>query len=121
MGKPYGLELRERVVSFVDAGNSHRAAARHFSVSPRFVNNMIKLRRDTNSLLAKEQGHHGYWNKVNAYTDWVRQRLADKPDLTLVEIRQELEEAHGLRVGVTTVWDWLQRLGLSHKKNTSCR
>ncbi len=44
MGKRDPLELRERVVAFVDEGNSHREAARHFRVSPRFVNDMIKLR-----------------------------------------------------------------------------
>lgn len=41
MGKPHPMELRERVVAFVEEGNSHREAARHFRVSPRFVNNMM--------------------------------------------------------------------------------
>ena len=43
MGKPHPVELRERVVTFVDEGHSHRAAAVHFRVSPRFVNDMIIL------------------------------------------------------------------------------
>jgi len=38
MGKPHPIELRERVVAFVDEGHGHREAARHFRVSPRFVN-----------------------------------------------------------------------------------
>ncbi|MGE6739017.1 hypothetical protein ACQKGC_01940, partial [Allorhizobium pseudoryzae] len=38
MGKPHPMELRERVVAFVNEGNSNREAARHFRVSPRFVN-----------------------------------------------------------------------------------
>ena len=32
---------------------SHRKAARHFRVSPKFVNDMIKLRRETGALAAK--------------------------------------------------------------------
>jgi transposase len=30
MPKPYSLDLRERVVSYVEAGHSRRAAAAHF-------------------------------------------------------------------------------------------
>ena len=43
MGKSNPFELRARVVGFVKEGNSHREAARHFRVSPRFVNNMMIL------------------------------------------------------------------------------
>ena len=46
MGKPHPLELRERVVAFVEEGHSRRAAAAHFRVSPRFVNNMMILKRE---------------------------------------------------------------------------
>ncbi len=60
MGKPYPLELRERVVGFVDEGHGHREAARHFRVSPKFVNDMIKLRWETGGLAPKCQGNPGY-------------------------------------------------------------
>ncbi|MGI2033775.1 hypothetical protein ACRQ1B_15390 [Rhizobium panacihumi] len=50
MGKPHPIELRERVVAFVDEGNSNREAARHFRVSPRCVNNMMILHRSYGSL-----------------------------------------------------------------------
>ncbi|SFA39123.1 Helix-turn-helix domain-containing protein [Paracoccus halophilus] len=53
MRKPHPVELRKRVAAFVDEGNSHREAARHFRLSPRFVNDMIKLRRETGGLDAK--------------------------------------------------------------------
>ena len=33
MPKPYSLDLRERVVRFVDEGHSRHAAAAHFRVS----------------------------------------------------------------------------------------
>ncbi|MEJ2228019.1 MAG: helix-turn-helix domain containing protein [Alphaproteobacteria bacterium] len=56
MGKPHPVELRERVVAFVDEGHTHRAAARYFRISPRFVNDMIKLRRETKALSPKPQG-----------------------------------------------------------------
>jgi len=42
MGRPHPMELRRRVVDFVEEGHSHREAARHFRVSIRFVNDMVR-------------------------------------------------------------------------------
>lgn len=119
MGKPHPIELRERVVAFVDEGNSHRAAARHFRVSPRFVNNMINLRRETGSLDPKPQGSGGGHGKLSGLEGWVCARLAEKGELTLDEVRQELEQCHDVLVHRASVGSWLHRLGLSHKKNSA--
>ena len=75
------MELRGRVVAFVDEGHSHREAARHFRVSPRFVNDMIKLRRETGSLEPKPQGHQGHWSKLRNCEEWARTRLADRGEM----------------------------------------
>ena len=45
MPKPYSLDLRERVLSYVDEGHSRRAAAAHFRVSVSFVVNLVKAFR----------------------------------------------------------------------------
>ena len=50
MPKPYSLDLRERVVSFVQAGYSRRAAAPHFRVSPSFVINLMTAFRARGAL-----------------------------------------------------------------------
>ena len=47
MGKPHLLELRRRVVAHVEAGNTHHSAALRFDVSVKFVNDMVKLKRQT--------------------------------------------------------------------------
>ena len=44
MGKPHPMELRTRVVAYVDEGHGHREAARHFRVSPKFVNDLVVRR-----------------------------------------------------------------------------
>lgn len=121
MGKPHPIELRERVVSFVEEGNSHREAARHYRVSPKFVNDMIKLRRETGGLEAKRQGHSGRSGKLLGLGGWVRGRLNERGDLTLDELCVELAEAHGITVHRGSVGRWLHRLGLSHKKNSARR
>lgn len=116
MGKSHPIELRERIVSHVDSGHTHRQTARVFSVSVSFVNNMIKLRHETGSLAPKKQGNPGK-GKLSPYKDWVRGRLAHKGDLTLDALRSELEEQHGVTVHRASIGYWLHRLGLSHKKN----
>ncbi len=119
MGKPHPIELRERVVAFVDEGHRHREAARHFRVSPKFVNDMIKLRRETGALLPKRQGNLGRTGKLNGLQDWGRTRLAERGDLTLDELCLELEQLHGVTVHRSSVGRWLHRLRLSHKKNST--
>ena len=114
MGRPHPLELRERVVWYVERGHSHRAVARRFMVSVRFVNNMVILKRKTGCLAPKRQGNLG-WGKLTGHEDWVRDRVVANGDLTLEALRDELAE-RGVEVHVSSVARLLQRLGFSHKK-----
>jgi transposase len=117
MGKPHPFELRARVVAYVDLGHSHRKTAKVFFVSIKFVNDMIKLRRETGSLAPKKQGNTRP-GKLAPYVDWVKDRLEEKGDLTLDELCLELCGQHGVKASRGSVGKWLHRLGLSNKKNT---
>ena len=118
MGKSHPMELRSRVVAFVEEGHGHREAARHFRVSPRFVNDMVILKRESGGLLAKAQGNHAE-GKLAPFGIWLRARLATKGDLTLDEIVGEMASVQGVTVHRGSVGRWLHRLGLSHKKNAA--
>lgn len=120
MGKPLPLELRRRVAAYVDEGHSNRDASRHFRVSPRFVNNLMKLRAETGSLAARRQGHGAGGGKLGAHADFVRQRVAEVGELTLDELRVELE-GRGVSIHRSNVGRLLHRLGLSHKKNSTSK
>jgi transposase len=71
MGKPHLMELRSRVIAFVEEGNGHREAARHFRVSPRFVDDMVILKRESGDLLPKAQGNTAE-GKLAPYVGWLR-------------------------------------------------
>lgn len=118
MGKPLPLALRERVAAFVDEGNSNREASRHFRVSPRFVNNLMKLRAETGSLEPRRQGHGPGGGKLADHAGFVRGRLDENGELTLDELCVVLEE-RGVKVHRSNVGRLLGRLGLSHKKRRS--
>jgi transposase len=118
MGKPLPMALRERVAAYVDEGHGHREAARHFRVSPRFVNELIKLRRQTGSLKPRRQGHAPGWGKLAPHAAFVRRRMAEAGDLTLDELCVELA-VRGVSVHRSNVGRLLHRLRLSHKKKPS--
>ncbi|PWL35061.1 MAG: hypothetical protein DCO97_11265 [Marivita sp. XM-24bin2] len=50
MGKSHPTALWERVVAFVEEGQSHRFAAARFRVSVKVVNDMVILKRETGGL-----------------------------------------------------------------------
>ena len=119
MGKPHGIELRRRVVAFVEEGNTHRATAAHFRVSIKFVNEMVKLKRTTGSLAPKKQGNGGGHGKLTVVHEWITNRLEKKADITLDELVAELDKTHEIKVHRVSVWRYIRGLGLSHKKKIS--
>ncbi|MFC3644977.1 IS630 family transposase [Aquibium oceanicum] len=115
MSKPHPMALRERVAGYVDEGHGHREAAQHFLVPPRFVNDLIKLRRETGSLKPRRQGHAPGSGKLAPHVGFVRRRMAQARELTLDELCVELE-ARGCVVHRSSVGRLLHRIGLSQKK-----
>lgn len=118
MGKPHPLELRERVVAHVEAGNTHHSSAVRFDVSVKFVNDMVKLKRETRSLAPKRQGNPGI-GKLTPHESWVRSQMEAKGETTLDEMAARLEAERGIRVAPSSVWRLFKRLGLTHKKRHS--
>lgn len=110
------MALRERAVALVEEGLTHTAAALRLRVSIKFVNDMVRLKRESGSLEPKRQGNPGR-GKLTPVADWVRERMAARRDLTLDELTAELEATHVLRVHRSSVGRLLHRLGLSHKKS----
>ena len=116
MGKPLPIELRRRVVDFVEEGHTHRAAASQFRVSIKFVNDMVLLKRQTGSLEAKPQGNGGGHGKLAGVVGWIERRITEKRDLTLDELVAELREGQGIKAHRVSVWRCLRGLDLTHKK-----
>jgi len=121
MGKPLPMELRQRVVAFVEEGHTHRTAAAQFRVSIKFVNDMVILKRETGSLAAKPQGNGGGRGKLAGVADWLERRIKEKRDLTLDELVVELRDGPGVEVHRVSVWRCLRGLNLTHKKRPARR
>ena len=115
MGKPHPIELRERAVELVEQGHTHTETAMRLCVSIKFVNDMVRLKRETGALDPKPQGRRGH-GKLAGVHDWVGARPVEHPETTLDELVAALWQEHGIDVQRSAVWGLLHRLGLSHKK-----
>lgn len=118
---PYShpLALRERVLAHVENGHTHRATAGHFQVSIKFVNDMVKLKRETGSLAGKGYPGNKGRGKLEPHKAWLRVRIAEKNDITLDQLVRELKDQFDLDVHRWSVGRVLRQLGLSHKKRPS--
>ena len=118
MPKPYSRDLRKRVVDFVEAGHSRRAAARHFDVSPSFVVNLMTAYRMRGSLVPKPVGGRRH-AKLDPHRAFLLSRLAEKNDITMPELAGELEAHCGTRADPASLSRWLIRNGYRYKKNSA--
>ena len=115
MGRPYSLDLRERVVAAVMAGESCRSVAATFRVSVASVVKWSQRFRSTGSAAAHRIG--GYRPRtLESESAWLLARLAEQPDLTLRALVVELGE-RGVVTSYGSVWRTVHRANFSFKKN----
>jgi len=87
MGKPYSLDLRERIVAYVLAGHSARAAARVFGVSPSTAVRLAAEHRRCGNIAPKPQGRvPGTAGKLAPHMDFPIEIVRCEPDITLNEL-----------------------------------
>lgn len=115
MARPYSADLRERVVKAVEGGLSRNGAAKQFAVAVSTVIEWVNAWREEGRLVAKQMGGDRS-SRLKDDRDWLLQRIAAVPDLTLEEVRAELA-ARGKQVGYGTVWRFFAAEGISFKKN----
>jgi len=114
MGKPYSIDLRERVVAAIESrGMSCHQAATQFGVAISTAINWVRRLRKTGSVAPGKMGGHKPKSIVGEYRGWLLERL--KKDFTLRGLVAELAE-RGLKVDYRTVWSFVHAEKLSFKK-----
>jgi transposase len=115
MGKALSLDLRRRVAAAVVGGDAVRVVAARFQVSAASAARLgQKLRAGADLTPAKRGGPRPSLITA-AVGDWLRARLAEKPDLTMRALAAELGQ-QGTPVTHDTVWRFVRRHGLTLKK-----
>lgn len=115
MARPLSQDLRRRVIAAVDGGSSRRSAAATFKVGVSTVIKWMAQFRSSGRAGPKAMGGDRR-SRLTGEREWLLARVKEQPELTLQEIRAELE-ARGVRVGYGTVWRFFAGAGLTYKKN----
>ena len=111
-GQAYAQDLRDRVLS---AQGSISAVAQRFAVSPSYVARVRSRQRRLGQVCAGVQCNHVPLRLAGLQHELLAQVQA-QPDQTLAQLCEWVQCEHGVRVGITTLWKMLGRLGLSPKK-----
>jgi transposase len=115
MGKPYSIDLRERVVAAVlNGGMSRNQAAKQFGVGISTAINWVKRQQETGSVAPGQMGGHKPKAISGEHQVFVMQRIKDG-DFTLRGLVAELAE-RGLKVDYRSVWEFVHAEKLSFKK-----
>lgn len=121
-GDGYSSDLRIRVLCAIDNGQSARAAAARFDVSPATAIRWAAQWRSSGQQAAHRPGKkpdHG--SKLDAHAEFIRTEIAHQRDLTLAEIARRLEDERGVKTSLATLCRFLQRQGLTFKKRPRTR
>jgi putative transposase len=115
MGKPYSMDLRQRVVGAVEVeGLSRRRAAARFGVAESTAINWVRRARGTGSVAPGQMGGHKPKKIRGEHRDWLIARCRER-DFTIRGLVAELAE-RGLRVDYRSVWEFVHAEKLSYKK-----
>ena len=120
MGKPYSLDLRERVVSAIEDGMSTHQAAARFCIGIATAGSWARRKRSQGDVRPSKQGKPK-GSVLDAHADFILGELKSRPDTTLDEMVERLATERGITVVRTAVWKFLDRRHMTHKKRPPMR
>ena len=116
MGKPYSLDLRERVMATVDAGTGAYSVASMFQVSVSYIYKALR-RREMSGETSARPWAGGPKPKLAAHDEVLRARVMSEPDATLAELQAWLMAEHAMKASIGCLWKRLRHLGFTLKKS----
>ena len=115
MPQTYSVDLRRRIVAFVERGHSRREAARVFDVSPSFVIILMRRYKATGVLTGTPRGgarHDHLSRHLGTLAKWIETH----PSLTLSEMCTRLKQEHATDGTTSGLSKLLRRSGYTYKK-----
>ena len=102
----------------IAGGMSRRQAAARFDIGPGTAVRWAKQVETTGDVAPLRMGCDRRSQRIEAHADFILARIAEKPDMTIMELREKIRERHGFGFGYGTVWRFLARHNITRKKKT---
>jgi transposase len=117
MARTLSTDLRTRVIAAVDGGLSRRAAAERFGIGVATAIRWVRTFRTTGTIRARAKGGDLRSHRIEAHRDVILSAIAAQVDQFHDGDVDLLAREHGLHVARSTVWRFLNRHGMTFKKN----
>jgi transposase len=120
MAGPYSNDLRRKFLQAYEKGKGTLGKlAEQFGVSVGWAKKISAARTRTGQI-DRPPWRRGPVSRVTGEVQqWIRERIGRQPDMTLMELQQQLQEAKGLRLSIGRLWLALRQMGLPLKKSHS--
>ncbi len=115
MARALGEDLRSRVVKAAGEGASARQAAARFGVG---ISSAIRWigRARMGETTPRPQGRRR-GSRLDAHADFIIGMIEERKDITLNEMVERLLAERSMRIGRSTLSDWLRGHGWTFKKS----
>ena len=115
MARAYSQDLRDRVI---ESGGSARGAAERFGVGIATAIVWVRRARE-GERRARKQGQPRR-SKLDPHRDYLLGLIEAEPDITIAEMQERLRSEAAVSASVGTIWTFLDRAGLTFKKDRPC-
>ena len=122
MPQAYSNDLRRKFLQAYDEDEGTlEELAEQFRISLGWAKKISARRTRTGEVNAPVWRHGPVSRITPVIQDWIHRQVRSQPDITLQELREQLEESQRLRLSMGRMWLALRQLGLPLKKKRSTR
>lgn len=121
MVQAYSSDLRSRVIKAASSGMSARQAAERFGVGISTAIVWVRRYRQSGEAVARPQGK-SRGSRLDPHAAFILGLVeGGTKDISLAEIAERLARDRNVTIGITAVWTFLDRHGLTFKKRPRMR
>lgn len=116
--KSYSSDLRAKIIKRREGGSSAAQVASDFQIHKRTVERYWRRYQEKGVAYCKQRG--GYRRSIlEEHRPKVVALLEAQPDMTLLQLQHKLSKDCGVRLGISSLWRQLNKMGYSFKKNAT--
>jgi transposase len=120
MARPYANDLRRKFLQAYEQGQGTLGElAEQFGMSEGWAKKISATRTRTGQI-DRPPWRRGPVSRVTAAVQtWLKEQIRQQPDLTLMELQEQLQASQGVRLSIGRLWLALRQMGLRLKKSHS--